>query len=761
MDARDLIVSSVRQRDMESIVSAMFIDDHTSIRPTFCTETELWDYKLICPQISSEKLEWAEMCKDVLAFHNTGKGGVIIFGVSDTDFSIVGVDQNERMDSKLFNDKIRKYVGDTFWIEYFSFKLKNEKYLSAIIIPPCVGEIKKFVKNGPEKHGSNQVLFCEGGAAIRKNDSTQTLTPKEANEFNLEKYIPSYKLLEVDDKSYKLLSRDYHEFINRKLYCSEILKGLNYARAAVVTLTGIGGVGKTALATWAVRDAYKKNQFDYIVSMTAKDRELNAGGIQSMSPMISNFNDLLDNILDVIDLGDYKSEATEKKERIVRELISKSNMLIFVDNLETISDIKIINFLNDLPEGVKAIVTSRRNLVKISSYPIEIDVFSQAEISALITSLSMIESTSYCKSLSESEKGQIGASCNRIPLVVKWTINRSKSTDELLSAVEKLDRSNLENAELLEFSFRRLFDEMTNTEKRIMQVLSLFFDLTEEALIEGCGLQKSGIVLDAIEILVRDGIISKIYDNSVNSYKYKLLTLTKSFIIGYAITSDEEKEIRKRLKRWFEAEDIRNPDDRKIYQEMRQNGKNIGDAIVILAYSCVKDGDDKNALRFFEKAIERDPKNWKVYRAFADYYRHEKNSVSQSIKYFQLALQTVGTDCINQEVAVLHREYAMVYSASGERNAISEAIMHLQIAHTAMPNDPITAKVLSSIYISKSQYSKAVELLEPFALILNNRTQKEVWPLLEKAYRHQGSKYLVKQKELITKMQIAKIQPTQ
>ena len=95
---------------MGVIESLIFSKDLVAVNSIFKTETELWDYKLKCPSINSPTLEWAEISKDILAFHNTGKGGVIIFGVDDKDYEIIGIPKNELIDSKIFNDKIRKYI---------------------------------------------------------------------------------------------------------------------------------------------------------------------------------------------------------------------------------------------------------------------------------------------------------------------------------------------------------------------------------------------------------------------------------------------------------------------------------------------------------------------------------------------------------------------------------------------------------------------------------------------------------------------------
>ena len=149
MDRDGSIITAIRQKDLGAIESLFFKRNLSDIEASFKTETELWDYKLKCPSVASPTLEWAEISKDVLAFHNTGKGGVILFGIDDKSYEIVGLGKDELLDSKIFNDKIRKYVGDTLWIDYYTISnLDKSLTIAVIIIPPLNdnSSIKRFKK---------------------------------------------------------------------------------------------------------------------------------------------------------------------------------------------------------------------------------------------------------------------------------------------------------------------------------------------------------------------------------------------------------------------------------------------------------------------------------------------------------------------------------------------------------------------------------------------------------------------------------------
>lgn len=754
MDRDGSIITAIRQKDMGSLKSLFFKNDLSDVEPSFKTETELWDYKLNCPSISSPALEWAEICKDILAFHNTGKGGVIFFGIDDKEYNIVGISSENLIDSKIFNDKIRKHVGDKLWVDFYVISNSNKTItIGAIIIPQLSDNsaIKRFQKNGPEKH--KKLLFYANGSAVRRFDSSVVLSPTEANELAFNRPVIQYKEYEIDEPCYRLLSADYHEFILRSKYCEAVMRGLHHNRATSVCLIGIGGVGKTALATWAVKKLYIDDEYDYIVSISAKDRELTASGIQSISQKLTSLDDLLDAILDVIGFPEAKNEKLEIKRKTTVDLISGEKILIFVDNLETAIDKDIIDFINYLPEPAKALITSRRNVVTVSSYPIEIGPLENEEIVRYISSLSALPRFSFCNALSVAEKEKIGDSFNGIPLAIKWIISSCTNAEELLAKAELMEHGGMQNEELLEFSFRRVFDDMSTIEKGVMRVLAVISDLPIEAIVQGSGLtSKSAEVVDALESLVADTIIIKYYDPDCRSDKYRLLTLTQRFMLKNCISTRDEQAIHSRLSSWYNATDIKDVEERQLISAMRQGGQNMGATLVSFAESAAKKGDVSTAVKFYNSAVARDPNNWFVYWKYGEYFRHVEKSTAQTITMYESALKYAKNEKVTPQIAVMHREFGMIYGNSGRSDAVTRAIEHLEIAHLNMPNDPICAKGLASMYEKRGNTTEIVRILEPFRTSKDRKTRMVLLPILLRAYETQPSKYMLQLAELKNEM---------
>lgn len=754
MDRDGSIITAIRQKDMGSLKSLFFKNDLSDVEPSFKTETELWDYKLNCPSISSPALEWAEICKDILAFHNTGKGGVIFFGIDDKEYNIVGISSENLIDSKIFNDKIRKYVGDKLWVDFYVISNSNKTItIGAIIIPQLSDNsaIKRFQKNGSEKH--KKLLFYANGSAVRRFDSSVVLSSTEANELAFNRPVIQYKEYEIDEPCYRLLSADYHEFILRSKYCEAVMRGLHHNRATSVCLIGIGGVGKTALATWAVKKLYIDDEYDYIVSISAKDRELTASGIQSISQKLTSLDDLLDAILDVIGFPEAKNEKLEIKRKTTVDLISGEKILIFVDNLETAIDKDIIDFINYLPEPAKALITSRRNVVTVSSYPIEIGPLENEEIVRYISSLSALPRFSFCNALSVAEKEKIGDSFNGIPLAIKWIISSCTNSEELLAKAELMEHGGMQNEELLEFSFRRVFDDMSTIEKGVMRVLAVISDLPIEAIVQGSGLtSKSAEVVDALESLVADTIIIKYYDPDCRSDKYRLLTLTQRFMLKNCISTRDEQAIHSRLSSWYNATDIKDVEERQLISAMRQGGQNMGATLVSFAESAAKKGDVSTAVKFYNSAVARDPNNWFVYWKYGEYFRHVEKSTAQTITMYESALKYAKNEKVTPQIAVMHREFGMIYGNSGRSDAVTRAIEHLEIAHLNMPNDPICAKGLASMYEKRGNTTEIVRILEPFRTSKDRKTRMVLLPILLRAYETQPSKYMLQLAELKNEM---------
>ena len=723
---------AIRQREVRAIVRLMFESSFPQLRCGFKTENELWDFKNDCPKPTKENINaWCEIARHVLAFHNN-KGGIIIFGINN-DYSFSGV--TIRLDSKLINDQLRKFLSDRIWVEFHrEFIQPDQRYLGLALIPPRGPVIERFKTKAPEVNG--RCLFRSNDSAIREGDSSRILTKEEADKFAHTVATPTLgKIYEVDEPFYRILSPEYIHFVRRDIPCKRIEEAIKDPRTAVASIVGIGGLGKTALATWAALRSYEKKDFEFIVAITAKDRELTSTGIQSLKPKLTSFESLLDGILEVLGFPDIKTKSIDPKKNEVMSLLKNSNGLLYVDNLETVDDTRIVTFLDNLPVGVRAIVTSRRSIVRTSVHPIDLGPLTDEEINEFISSLSSLSGLGYVANFSPAERKRIGESCNGIPLAIRWVLSRSKTELEALSNADSLTKAERRGEELLEFSFRRVFDQMLQEERTMIQVLSLFQKpLSTEAIIVGTKLSSFKFQA-AADRLVDDALVQRIFDPDQNDYCYTLFPIVRSFVyLQVSKTPNLESDIRNTLTNWFEAIDVKDTDERLVIREIRQGKESSELALLDLAISAESRGDLQSAETLFKQALSRNQKSWKVAWKYAEFVRHKKRNTTEALRLYEQAAANAPRR--GNERSRIFREWGMLLKDSGDPTSTDLAIEKFKIALIETPNDEYAIHALAHMLSRKGMYIPVIELLEPLLKHPKKITREKTLPLLLEAYKY-------------------------
>lgn len=734
MSTRDDVARAIRNRNVERVMTIFFETGTPSLRAGVKTETELWEYKSDAPHIGKTHLNaWAHCAKDVLALHNH-LGGLIFFGVNDY-YAFVGA--TPQLDSKLFNDQLRKFLPDTLWVEFHRELIQsNQRYVGIALIPPRAGPLVRFRASAPEIDGVR--LFEEGDSALRENDSCRILNPQQAEEFNrrslrVQSAAPYY----VNEDFFRIPSPDYDTFVYRREPCEQIETALKDPRTAVAHPIGLGGVGKTALATWAAIRAYESKQFTFIVSVTAKDRELTAAGIAGLQPELTSFETLLNSIADVLRYPEYKSLTIGEREARIRELLKDSGGLLYVDNLETVDDARIVTFLETLPVGVRALVTSRRLRVRFSAFPITLGPLTDEESIELIHTLADAPGLIYAKAVQDADALRLAEACNRIPLAIRWVLGRATSAAEALKEADAFSATGHQGEELLEFCFRRVFELMTDKERTITEVLSLFTQAQPtEVLVVGADLTAADIQ-DGLVSLMNDAIVQRSFDQSRNDDCYSLLPITRAYVYSEVQKkAGIEKTVRKRLSDYFEARDVKSEDERIVIRQVRQGAGSGDSALIDLAKSAKRRGDIGGAEDLLNQAIARNPRNWQALRDLAEIHRHDHQNIGQAMSLYERAVANAPKDAYEQ--SKLYREWGLLTRNSGEQGAADRAAERLEHANELNSRDPITAMALAQIYEKRGQHGKTIRLLEQWVPTVYGIFKEPVLEALEKAYERSG-----------------------
>jgi formylglycine-generating enzyme required for sulfatase activity len=125
-------------------------------------------------------------------------------------------------------------------------------------------------------------------------------------------------------------------------------------RVALISIDGIGGIGKTALAREMAHQLVEERAFQAVVWATAKRRSLSERGITEERPDFTSLDELLVIIATVL-----RRSSSGIGAAVVRQMLAESRSLVVVDNFETVQDDKVFWFLRRVPGNSKALITNR------------------------------------------------------------------------------------------------------------------------------------------------------------------------------------------------------------------------------------------------------------------------------------------------------------------------------------------------------------------------------------------------------------------
>ena len=153
-------------------------------------------------------------------------------------------------------------------------------------------------------------------------------------------------------------------FFGRAKEMETVMRALSPAdRTWGVLVDGIGGIGKSAIAVEAAYHAQEAGLFDAYVFVTAKQNILETSGIRELNPPAQTLDEFLNETARVLGQPGIAKLTSNEKRRAIIDILHTVRALIIYDNLETLSKEEqeaVADFLRELPQGCKAITTSRR-----------------------------------------------------------------------------------------------------------------------------------------------------------------------------------------------------------------------------------------------------------------------------------------------------------------------------------------------------------------------------------------------------------------
>ena len=265
-------------------------------------------------------------------------------------------------------------------------------------------------------------------------------------------------------------------FVGRDKELEIILSALSSeSRTWGALIDGPGGIGKSALAIHA---AHKAEGFDRKIFITAKIRELTAEGEAKLTDFTRpTYLAMLDELGKELGADGLEKLAPDERPNELRLALAGKKALIIFDNLETLPEderTRLFQFLSRLPEGNKAIVTSRRR-TDVDARIVRLDRLARDEALQLIAELA----AKYPRlaRASQKEREDLYEITQGNPLFIRWIAgqlgregSQCRTIAEACAFIDKAPKGN----DPLEYIFGDLLETFTADETKVLAALTYF-----------------------------------------------------------------------------------------------------------------------------------------------------------------------------------------------------------------------------------------------------------------------------------------------
>ncbi len=344
---------------------------------------------------------------------------------------------------------------------------------------------------------------------------------------------------------HNLPQRPYTHFVGREAELHKLMQlMLPYPRSRhfLVTLDGIGGVGKSALAlelAYHYRDSSStlspEERFEAIVWVSAKRTLLTASGIQHRQQTFTTLTDLIREIAIVLELPSIMQVDPEQRRALVEYALASKRTLLIVDNLETVDDEEVLTFLRELPDPTKAIVTTRHRID--IAYDIPLTGMPHTDALALIE----LEAQRKKVEVSADATEDIYRRTGGIPLAIVWSIALMSLGYGVESVLRRLGSG---HSDIARFCFAESIAHIQGRDSYSLLLALAFFEssVNREMLGKVAGLGDDEIGRDdSLAELLQLSLINQEGD------RFTLLPLTRSFALDELVRQPELEQALREL----------------------------------------------------------------------------------------------------------------------------------------------------------------------------------------------------------------------
>jgi len=377
-----------------------------------------------------------------------------------------------------------------------------------------------------------------GGDGIWANLNKNLKRLQEEPSFVLGLKIPTYEK-DISDFRHNLPVPDFNDtgFLGREKQIEELIKRCLSPQYPVITIVGEGGIGKTALAQKVAYSILDRTDclFEAVVWTTSKTTQITAKEITKLKGAISDSLGILQDVADRLVPQGVENSISE-----IKEYLSTFPILIILDNLETVLDERIIDFLTDIPSPSKVLVTSRIGLGN-AEFRIKLEPMNDQETLQLLRRIADIQGVAQ---ITKAENKKLLKYCHKMsnnPGFIKWFVSAVKAGSR---PEEILDNSHI----FYDFCMSNIYDYLNEDSHNVLKSMQYLLGRHNQAKLAYFNQMEAPELEKALHELMRTNMVSMTSSLRGTTYEsqYELSELAFGYLQKHhPLKKDEVKKFEK------------------------------------------------------------------------------------------------------------------------------------------------------------------------------------------------------------------------
>lgn len=538
------------------------------------------------------------------------------------------------------------------------------------------------------------------GFTTRHWDSTKQTLARLAADSSWE---PAFETLPLPGEKvlHNLPFADYDEtgLVGRGQDVAKLKALLQRRREPIITITGEGGIGKTALALEVAYELVddKDTPYDCVLWVSLKREKFNELGVRDIFDAIRDITGAAEHLGKVID----RSFSGSIKE--LSEALQGLDALVIVDNLESVQGSEVLSMYDALPDSVTYLFTSRMGIGEIERrYPVR--SLSLADAMLLFKKFAARRGQRQLASLKQDVLTDVLNRLRYSPLAIRWYILSVEAGQEPASRLR-------DQRELLDFCVRNVYEALTGEAQSALAVLySLDRSATFDELAVLAELPIDDLRRAAQELSRGSLIIHEPDPNGGLASKLGLSAAARLFLPGQDRMGLSSTEILHRERAFVRAAEGRRADEasrRLAPGVVRVRGPQDEPTAHLLGLALAKSrrGDIVAAQGYIDRARALNPDFWEVDRVDA-FLASTQGHMERAASLYKAALGKADSD---ESRAVICHFFGGHLARS--MHEVELARPYAEEAHRVL-GGPDTALSLGNLKVWSGEFASGQELLE-------------------------------------------------